>query len=266
MPDFKRNETVIKNPTNTETQNPNLMSFQSQINSIEYQRLCMMSQYSQFNQFKIIQYNQLHRNSSINMINPNQEEYLYQIYKCQQALLDTKYKTELCKSFISEGFCRYQLKCRFAHGIHDLINKSRESSKKVSTEKEKNDQESIFENEKDETCCSTSVSNSVDIELNKSLNDEGRNTNDLSKSTLNASMTALGTEDLVEKEDDVNFSNSENRGKNLEINFTGKRTLFDEFNKLDTSNSNGLYFMKLKKRLPVFKKYTENSIHSGKSS
>lgn len=260
MPDFKRNETVITNTNNNETQEVNQMSFQSQISNVEYQRLCMMSQYSQFNQYKMIQYNQFPKYSPMSMNIPNQEEYLYQIYKCQQALLDQKYKTELCKSFISEGFCRYQLKCRFAHGIHDLINKSRESSKKGSSEKERNEQESTsIEIEKDETCCSTSVSNS--IELNKSLNDDARNTSELCKSTL--TITSFVNEEYAEKEGYTILE----KGDNLSgSEFTGKRTMFNEFNKLDTNNSNGLYFLKLNKRLPVFKKFTESSISFGKSS
>eukprot|EP00475_Leptophrys_vorax_P011258 TRINITY_DN1777_c0_g1_i1.p1 TRINITY_DN1777_c0_g1~~TRINITY_DN1777_c0_g1_i1.p1 ORF type:complete len:582 (-),score=144.25 TRINITY_DN1777_c0_g1_i1:73-1818(-) len=30
------------------------------------------------------------------------------------------YKTELCRSFNRTGYCRYGLKCQFAHGIHEL--------------------------------------------------------------------------------------------------------------------------------------------------
>lgn len=262
MPDFKRNETVITNSNNNETQEVNQMSFQSQNSNVDYQRLCMMSQYSQFNQYKMIQYNQFPKYSPMSMSIPNQEEYLYQIYKCQQSLLDQKYKTELCKSFISEGFCRYQLKCRFAHGIHDLINKTKESSKKGSSEKERNDQESTsMELEKDETCCSTSVSNSV--ELNKSLNEEARNTSELCKSTLTITTFAIVNEDCAEKE---RYTNLDKRDNLSGTEFTGKRTMFNEFNKLDTNNSNGLFFLKLNKRLPVFKKFTESSISSGKSS
>ena len=45
----------------------------------------------------------------------------YLMYKVQQALKDPKYKTELCKSYISQGFCKYDKKCRFAHGLDDLM-------------------------------------------------------------------------------------------------------------------------------------------------
>ena len=31
-----------------------------------------------------------------------------------------KYKTELCKSWALNGFCRYGWRCQFAHGWHDL--------------------------------------------------------------------------------------------------------------------------------------------------
>jgi len=30
------------------------------------------------------------------------------------------YKTELCRSFVETGLCRYSHKCQFAHGIHEL--------------------------------------------------------------------------------------------------------------------------------------------------
>jgi hypothetical protein len=37
---------------------------------------------------------------------------------------DSKYKTELCKSWTESGFCAYGNKCRFAHGRHELFEKS----------------------------------------------------------------------------------------------------------------------------------------------
>jgi len=30
------------------------------------------------------------------------------------------YKTELCRSFVDTGFCRYGVKCQFAHGSHEI--------------------------------------------------------------------------------------------------------------------------------------------------
>lgn len=36
---------------------------------------------------------------------------------------DSKYKTELCKKFMSTGKCPYGYKCRFAHGKEELISK-----------------------------------------------------------------------------------------------------------------------------------------------
>lgn len=37
---------------------------------------------------------------------------------------DPKYKTELCKTFVETNFCPYKNKCRFAHGRHELFQKS----------------------------------------------------------------------------------------------------------------------------------------------
>ena len=34
---------------------------------------------------------------------------------------NTKYKTELCKNWIEVGYCRYQNRCRFAHGHEEHI-------------------------------------------------------------------------------------------------------------------------------------------------
>jgi len=36
---------------------------------------------------------------------------------------DPKYKTELCKSFMETNFCVYGNKCRFAHGMGELVSK-----------------------------------------------------------------------------------------------------------------------------------------------
>lgn len=33
---------------------------------------------------------------------------------------DGKYKTELCKNWIETAKCRYELRCRFAHGQDEL--------------------------------------------------------------------------------------------------------------------------------------------------
>ena len=35
----------------------------------------------------------------------------------------TKYKTELCKEFQLHNFCRYGMKCKFAHGRNELVYK-----------------------------------------------------------------------------------------------------------------------------------------------
>ena len=38
---------------------------------------------------------------------------------------DPKYKTELCKSFMEDNFCKYGNKCRFAHGEDELVIKEK---------------------------------------------------------------------------------------------------------------------------------------------
>lgn len=55
----------------------------------------------------------------------------YQAYRTQQAAIDPKYKSELCKKFITEGRCNYFFKCRFAHGVSDLLVKSRDVKSKA---------------------------------------------------------------------------------------------------------------------------------------
>ena len=47
----------------------------------------------------------------------------YILYKQIQSSQDEKYKRELCYNFINKGVCKYNFKCRFAHGIDDLISK-----------------------------------------------------------------------------------------------------------------------------------------------
>lgn len=32
-----------------------------------------------------------------------------------------KYKTELCKNWVEKGKCSYSVRCRFAHGPHELV-------------------------------------------------------------------------------------------------------------------------------------------------
>ncbi len=50
--------------------------------------------------------------------------------KYQEKLKDPKYKTELCKSYMSEGICVYGNACRFAHGKQDLLTNDENASKK----------------------------------------------------------------------------------------------------------------------------------------
>ena len=47
--------------------------------------------------------------------------YLYETYKQKEALKDKNYKREVCNNYIQQGFCTYGIKCRFAHGLCDLI-------------------------------------------------------------------------------------------------------------------------------------------------
>ena len=42
---------------------------------------------------------------------------------------DPKYKTEMCKSWGTKGFCVYGNKCRFAHGKTELFDKSNNNTK-----------------------------------------------------------------------------------------------------------------------------------------
>ena len=66
----------------------------------------------------------------------------YLKYKKEQALIDPKYKKELCFNFVNRGKCKYNLKCRFAHGEEDLIqdDKNKDKDKEVlkTTDKEFN--------------------------------------------------------------------------------------------------------------------------------
>lgn len=32
-----------------------------------------------------------------------------------------KYKTELCKNWLENGKCKYSVRCKFAHGKHELV-------------------------------------------------------------------------------------------------------------------------------------------------
>jgi hypothetical protein len=46
-----------------------------------------------------------------------------QINYLKEIQSDTKYKTELCKTFTQNNFCPYGSKCRFAHGKQELFDK-----------------------------------------------------------------------------------------------------------------------------------------------
>ena len=50
--------------------------------------------------------------------------------KIQVKQPNSNYKTELCKTFLSRGYCPYGSKCRFAHGKEELIEKIHEANYK----------------------------------------------------------------------------------------------------------------------------------------
>lgn len=258
MPDFKRNETFIRDSESNDniSQQEYLSSFQSQMSKFEYQRLCMISQYYQYNQINAVQNRNFSKYSQIT----NQEEYLYQIYKCQQALLDPKYKTELCKSFISEGFCRYNFKCRFAHGIQDLNSKSRDNSQRGSTDKEKIEKEPT-EIDKDDTFYSSA---SISVELNRSINEESQLISELSPRLEMNTLVINESEEYILRQPESQKEKAQEPFDSSQHDKTS--SLFKEFNKLDTNHTNGLYFIRLKNRLPVFKKFSDNTISRISSS
>lgn len=41
----------------------------------------------------------------------------------EQKRIDPKYKTELCNTFSELGRCNYGFKCRYAHGVEELVPK-----------------------------------------------------------------------------------------------------------------------------------------------
>ena len=47
-----------------------------------------------------------------------------QVNLVEEFLHDPTYKTELCITFTSTGFCKYGNRCRFAHGKNELFDKS----------------------------------------------------------------------------------------------------------------------------------------------
>lgn len=49
----------------------------------------------------------------------------YEEYKNKEITIDSRYKTELCKNFICYNKCKYGYRCRFAHGLKDLVLKEK---------------------------------------------------------------------------------------------------------------------------------------------
>lgn len=73
----------------------------------------------------ILQIKQKNNNSKTNNISPTISQNNYEEFKNKETLIDPRYKTELCKSFINFSKCKYGYRCRFAHGLNDLISKKR---------------------------------------------------------------------------------------------------------------------------------------------
>jgi hypothetical protein len=42
----------------------------------------------------------------------------------EESKIDHKFKTELCNKYSIYDYCKYEDKCRFAHGKHELVDKS----------------------------------------------------------------------------------------------------------------------------------------------
>lgn len=53
-----------------------------------------------------------------------QRQHLQYTQKKKPQIDDAKFKTELCKNWVETGKCNYGRKCRFAHGKHELVEKS----------------------------------------------------------------------------------------------------------------------------------------------
>lgn len=51
--------------------------------------------------------------------------------KPKKVIDNTKYKTEMCKNWVSKGFCNYGKKCKFAHGDNELEKKTVNSKYKM---------------------------------------------------------------------------------------------------------------------------------------
>jgi len=45
------------------------------------------------------------------------------IDKTDSSTIDNKFKTEMCNNFMTLGYCKYETRCRFAHGKHELMSK-----------------------------------------------------------------------------------------------------------------------------------------------
>jgi len=93
--------------------------------------------------------------------------YMFQLFRKKESERDPRYKTELCKTFINTGYCNYTYKCRFAHGIHDLMEHSNVNKKDYSITKNTN--EDSF------TATSATISTENSLFDNKSNNSESSN-------------------------------------------------------------------------------------------
>jgi hypothetical protein len=83
-------------------------------------------QINNVNNNNIININNNNTNTNININNSKpklKKDALEQVDPVKEYMTDSKYKTELCKTFTQNGFCPYGNKCRFAHGKQDLFDK-----------------------------------------------------------------------------------------------------------------------------------------------
>lgn len=209
----------------------------------------------------------------------NQEEYFYQIHRAQQAMIDPKYKTELCKSFIAKGMCRYKYKCRFAHGINDLMKKpndkvimkvnSKIENKNISNcEKDKSKIENnimISEKKHSIKCCNKNSSNILVKQINENSS--------LMKKELNYNLDS--SIDQEEKKENSKFNGEYSRQDSLRTSTTTnyastKLNLSGDINEVDYDSTRimqDMYFLfnltdstKKYRRLRLFERMTDGSM------
>ncbi len=197
----------------------------------------------------------------------------------QISMIDPKYKTELCKSFIAKGMCRYKYKCRFAHGINDLMKKpndnfimnvkSKIESKNLSNcEKDKfkiENNSMISEKKQGIKCCyknssnitikqtnenSSSIKKELDLNLDNSFDQEEKKENSKINgeySRQNSLRTSTTTNYASTK---LNLS-----GDMIELDYDSTRIMQDMYFLLNLTDSKKKY-----RRLRLFERMTDGSM------